>query len=206
MTSIPRRHRAPWGDLRFLIGILLVVVSITGVWLLVASADTATPVLQATRTIVEGQPLVSDDFQVAEVALGGLTDDYLAPQQLESGRVAARTIESGELLRSSAAIAADDTRRTTVVVETGTPIPTEVDAGTVVELWTVPVREDGRSHDSPRLLLADAIVGEVTEADGMLSDGSTSVELVVDRAHVAEVLAEITGGSALAIVPVGSRP
>jgi hypothetical protein len=206
MTTIPRPRRAPWGDLRFLIGLLLVIVSIAGVWLLLSSADSATPVLQATRTIVQGEPLASDDFQVADVGLGGITEDYLAPQDLEPGHVAGRTIGAGELLPASAAADAESLSLTTVVVETATPLPGEVAPGTVVELWTAPLSEDGRAHDAPRLLLADAIVGDVKKPDGMLADGHTAVELVIDREQIAEVLTEITGGSSLAIIPVGGRP
>lgn len=203
MTTISRPRRAFWGDVRFLIGIALVAISITGVWMILSSSDSATPVLQATRTIVQGEAMVSSDFQVVDVGLGGLTDDYLAPEDLEAGRVAARTIVSGELVPRTASADADDSRSTTIVVET-TGIPDDVDAGTVVELWQAPLLEDGRAHDAPRILVADVIVGEVLESEGMLADSGSAVELVIDRADVAEVLAAITSGASLSIVPIGA--
>jgi hypothetical protein len=204
MTTISRPRRAFWGDVRFLIGIALVALSITGVWMILSSSDSATPVLQATRTIVQGEAMVSSDFQVVDVGLGSLTDDYLAPEDLQAGHVAARTIVRGELVPRTASADADDSRSTTIVVESTTGIPDDVAAGTVVELWQAPLLDDGRAHDAPRILVADVIVGEVLESEGMLADSGSAVELVIDRADVAEVLAAITSGASLSIVPIGA--
>lgn len=204
MTFLSRPRTAFWADIRFVIGIVLVALSIAGVWLIVSSAGRTTPVLQANRTIVQGEALVSADFQVVEVGLGPLTEDYLAPQDIEPGLVAARTLTEGELVPTTALGEAESSRTTTIVIESSTGIPAEVTAGTVVELWQAPPLEDGRSYDAPRILVGDVIVSTVVEAEGMLSSDATSVEVVIDRADVGDVLAAITGGSVLSVVPVGS--
>jgi len=74
----------------------------------------------------------------------------------------------------------------------------------VVELWQAPPLDDGRTHDAPRILVADAIVSDVVESDGMLAADTVGVEVVVDRTDVADVLAAITGGSLLSVVPAGA--
>lgn len=204
MAFLSRRRRAFRGDARFVIGIALVAISITGVWLLVSTADDVTPVLQANRTITQGDVLTADDFQVAEVGLGVLADRYIAPGELGPGQIAARTLQKGELVPTSATIAASTARSTTVVVESSTPIPHDIDAGSLVELWSAPPLDDGRSYDAPRILVADAIVRDVVEAEGMLAATGASVELAIDRADVADVLAAVTGGAALSVVPIGS--
>lgn len=204
MTMLSRSRRAFWGDARFLIGLALVALSIGGVWLVVSTAGATTPMLQATRTIVEGEPLASGDFQVVEVNLAGLTGDYLGPQDLRPGDVAARTVSEGELIPATAAADPAQMRTTTIVVESGTGIPKEVVAGTVVELWSAPPLDDGRTFESPRILVTDVIVSAVIDSEGMLASDGTSVEVVIDRADVADVLAAITGGSVLSIVPVGA--
>jgi hypothetical protein len=79
-----------------------------------------------------------------------------------------------------------------------------VAAGSVIELWHSPPVDDGGSQGPPRILVADAIVTSVTKAEGMLSADGTTAEIVIDRADVAEVLAAITGGSVLSVVPIGS--
>lgn len=204
MSKFVRSRRAVWGDARFLIGIAVVALSIGGVWAVVSSSGTTTPVLQATRTIALGEALVSEDFRVVEVGLGTVTDRYLAPQELHAGQVASRTVFAGELLATSAAESADANRTTTIVVESSTGIPADVAAGSVIELWHSPPVDDSGSQGPPRILVADAIVTSVTKAEGMLSADGTTAEVVIDRADVAEVLAAITGGSVLSVVPIGS--
>ncbi|MFS0911345.1 SAF domain-containing protein [Microbacterium sp. 179-I 3D2 NHS] len=204
MAVLSRPQRAFWGDVRFLVGIVLVALSVGGVWLLVAASDATTPVLQAKRTITPGEILEAGDFQVIEVGLGPVTGDYLAPQDLEPGRIASRTLQKGELVPSGVLADAAESRRTTVVVESSTSLPEDVVAGTVVEVWHAPPLDDGRSFDEPRILVAEVIVRAVVEADGMLAAEETQVELVIDRADVAEVLSAITGGSTLSVVPVRS--
>lgn len=199
----PRTRRAWFGDVRFLVGVALVILSVAGVWLLVSSSRQTTPVLQTTRTLVPGEEISSADFQVVEVGLGALTDSYLAPQDLDAGMVATRTVPKGELVPRTATGTAEEAGRTTVVVAS-TALPAGVDAGTVVELWHAPLLEDGRSFDAPRILIADAVVATVAESEGMLSQAEVHVELVIDRADVADVLAAITGGAALSIVPAGA--
>ncbi|TFB17657.1 hypothetical protein E3V93_14005 [Microbacterium sp. 3H14] len=203
MPFLSRPRRAFWGDLRFLIGIALVALSITAVWLIIDTADDAEPVLRADHTIVEGETLTADDFQVVEVGLGLLSDDYLGPEDLRSGQIAARTIEKGEIVPLSSLTDADRSRKTTIVIESNTGIPEEVEPGTVVEVWHAPPIDDGRSHEAPRILVADVIVRDVIEPDGVLASAGTRLELVIDRSDAAEVLAAVTGGSALSVLPVG---
>ncbi|WP_341957060.1 hypothetical protein [Microbacterium sp. LWH13-1.2] len=207
MHKFARTRRAVWGDVRFLIGIALVVLSIGGVWAVVSSAGATTPVLQANRTIVRGEALVSGDFQIVEVGLGAITDRYLAPQDLHPGQVASRTVAAGELMSETAAEDADASRTTTIVVDSSTGVPADVATGSVVELWHArPAGDENNAQATPRILVSEAIVASVTRTDGMLATDATMVEVVVDRAEVAEVLGAITGGSVLSVVPIGARP
>lgn len=198
-----RARRPFFGDIRFLVGLILVVLSIAGVWLLVSSSRQTTPILQAMRTIVPGDAIDSADFQIVEVGLGSLTETYLAPQDVEPGSIATRTLTKGELVPLSA-IGDQDSSRTTTVVVSSTALPEGLQAGTVVELWHAPLLEDGRTTAAPRVLVGDAIVAAVAESEGMLSASRTDVEVVIDRADVAEVLAAISGGSTISIVPAGA--
>ncbi|KJQ55867.1 SAF domain-containing protein [Microbacterium sp. SA39] len=204
MAVLSRPRRAFWGDVRFLIGIVLVILSISGVWLIVSASDDAVAVLQAHRNITEGEALSSGDFQVVEIGLGALADDYLGPQDLQPGQVASRTLKKGELVPVSAAVDAADNRSTTIVVESSTGIPEALAAGSVIEVWHAPPLEDGRTYDTPRILVADVIVHAVLEEDGMLDDAGAQIEIVIDRSDVADVLAAVTGGSSLSVVPVRS--
>lgn len=202
MTS-SRARRPFFGDLRFLIGLVLVIVSIAGVWLLISTSRRTTPVLQTTRTVLPGESVTSADFRVVDVGLGGLEGAYLAPQDLEPRSIAVRTLAAGELV-SRTSVEDEERSRTTTVVVSSMTIPAGMDAGTPVELWHAPMLEDGRTPDDPRILVGDAIVSRVAETEGMLSQSRTDVELVIDRSDVARVLAAITGGSIMSIVPAGA--
>lgn len=204
MTTIPRSSRRFWGDLRFLVGIALIAASIAGVWLVVSSARQTSPALQATRTIVPGDVLSSDDFRVVDVALGSVTGEYLTPATLTPGIVAARTIREGELVPESATGEADAMRTTSVVISIGVGVPETVRTGSSVEVWAAPVREEGRGFDAPRILLSQATVADVSTEDAMLSQAQATLELVIERSEVADVLEAIAGGSALSIVPLGA--
>ncbi|CAH0128918.1 SAF domain-containing protein [Microbacterium foliorum] len=206
MHRFVRPRRAVWGDARFLIGIALVLLSIGGVWAVVSSAGATAPILQASRTIVRGEALTSDDFQIVEVGLGGVTSRYVAPQDLQPGRIAAKTVTEGELLAHSAVEDVDAGRTTTVVVESGPGIPADVGAGSDVELWAAPPSDDGTAQEPPRILVADAIVTSVSKSESVLASGGSTVEVVIERADVAAVLGAITGGSVLAVVPIGATP
>ena len=203
MTTPTRARRTPWADARFFIGVALVVLSIVGVWLIVDASRSTTPVLRADRTIVPGEALSSADFSVVEVSLGTAEDQYLAPQDLTAGHIATRAVAEGELLSAAAVGDADDARTTTIVVESSVGLPAEIDAGTVVELWQAPPLEEG--YDEPRILVADVTVASLVDSEGMMTQDRPAVELVIDRADVADVLSAITGGAALSIVPLGSR-
>ncbi len=194
------RPRAFWADARFLLGIVLVVASVAGVWFVVAASRQTVPVFAATRTIVPGQVVTGDDVRLVEVALGQLTDTYLRSGGLADGVVATRTIESGELVPESAVGAADDARTASVVLRSASDVPSTVDAGTVVEVWAAPLVERG-VYDVPRILVADAIVVTVTRDDSMIGGGSAALEVVIPRADVALTLAAMADGSSLSIVP-----
>lgn len=201
LSRSPRRFR---GDARFAVGIVLVLASIAGVWFVLTSSDQAVPVLQARRTIARGEVLRAADFGTVDVALGAVSDEYLRPDQLPAGQVAVRTLTEGELVPRTAMTAASDSRTTTVVVESSVGLPEDVAAGTEVEIWQAPLREDGRSYDEPRILVGDVVVRAVLEPEGLLAENAAELEIVIDRSDVAAVLAAVTGGAALSVVPVGA--
>lgn len=199
-TPARSRPRAFWADIRFLVGVGLVVASIVGVWIVVSSARQTTPVFSAARTIVPGEVVESGDLQVVEVALGRLEETYASPATLAPGTVALRTVHVGELVPQSALGDAETLRSTNVVLRSATDIPVAVVPGSTVEVWEAPQIERG-AFDTPRILVADATVVSVSRDDSMIGSAGTAVELVIGRADVTGALAAVAGGSRLSIVP-----
>lgn len=193
-------RRAFWGDARFFLGVLLIVVSVAGVWLVVAASRTTVPVYAAARTIVPGETIASGDVRVVDVALGTLADTYLRPGELDGAAVATRTIHTGELVPAESVGDPDAARTTSVVVRSAVDVPASVEPGAVVEVWAAPLLEGG-DYDVPRILVADATVVSVTRDDSMLGGGAAALELVIPRADVAATLAAMADESALSVVP-----
>ncbi|WP_460774874.1 SAF domain-containing protein [Microbacterium sp. GXF7504] len=202
MTSTtPRpRARSVWVDPRFLIGIVVVAVSIAGVWFVVASARQTAPVLVAARTLVAGEPVRSGDVRVTEVALGTVADDYAVPGALADDAVALRTVPAGELVPVDAVGTAEAVRTTVVVVPSGTAVPAAVAAGTRVEVWVAPAGTDG-AVEPPRILVADATVARLVADEALVASRGASLELVVPRADVPDLLAALAADAVLSVVP-----
>lgn len=200
------RPRAFWADIRFLLGIALVVVSVAGVWLVVAAARHTVPVFAAARTIVPGDVVDADDLRVVEVSLGPFADTYASPASLQPGAVATRTISAGELVPRESMGDAAGTRTTRVVVRTAAEIPAAVGPGSAVEVWAADQLERGL-YDTPRILVADATVASVSADRSMMGGDGSAVELVIARADVADTLAAIAGDARVSIVPsTGGAP
>ncbi|WP_127820532.1 SAF domain-containing protein [Microbacterium sp. CPCC 204701] len=205
--SVTENVRAPrrafWGDARFFLGILLVVASVAGVWLVVAAARQTAPTYAAARTIVPGEVISAGDLRVVDVALGPLGDTYVSADDLDDAAVATRTIAAGELVPTASVGAADSARTTSVVVRSTVDVPASVTAGTVVEVWSAPPLGQGE-YDEPRILVADATVVSVTRDDSMIGGGAAALELVIPRADVAATLAAMADEAALSVVPTGA--
>lgn len=194
------RPRAFWGDIRFFLGIVLVIASVAGVWFVISAARQTAPVFAAGRTIVPGEVVSASDLRVVDVALGEVRDAYLQPEALTDGLVATRTIPSGELVPHSAVGEAAESRTTSVVLRSAVDVPASVEAGSVVEVWAAPLVEPG-TYDVPRILVADATVVSVTRDDSMIGGGSAALELVIPRADVAAALEAMADQSALSVIP-----
>lgn len=196
--TVRPRPRAFWADARFLLGLALIVASVAGVWLVVATARQSAPVFAAARTLVPGEEVTAADLRVVEVTLGAVSATYASPAALTPGAVALRTVPEGELVPLSALGDRAAETRTTVVVRTDTDVAASVDAGADVEVWVAPAEGAGE----PRILVPRATVVSVTRDDALVARAAVSLELVVARAEVPAVLAALADGSALAVVPI----
>ncbi len=199
-VSARPRPRAFWADLRFLLGIALIVVSVIGVWFVVAAARQTAPVFAAASTIVPGQSVKADDLRVVEVALGQIQESYASPATLQPGSVATRTIPAGELVPRDAVGDAARARTTTIVLHSASDVPASVTTGSAVEVWAAAPLDRG-AFDTPRILVGAATVASVDRDRTMMGSGGTAVEIVIARADVAAALAAVADGSNLSIVP-----
>lgn len=201
-----RLRRTTWRDPRLGVGVLLVAGSVAlGTWAVDDAAGT-TAVYAARTDLTPGDPVDVDALVVREVRLGAPEEHYLLVEDgLPAGAVAARTVGAGELVPRAAVGVSDDVDARPVVIPLGLTVPADLGPGTMVDLWlTPPDARAGTTDDAvpPTLLAADLVVAEVLE-DSSIFDGGTgvSVELLVPRLTLPDVLAALSSEGDLVVVP-----
>jgi len=188
-------------DPRLVIGLVLVVGSTAGVWGLVASLDDGAEVYAVRATVTPGQRLAASDFVPTTVRLGRALDRYVAAGSVPGeGVLVTRTIEAGELVPRSAVTTGDQVDASTVVVTTRGALPSGLEAGSLVDLWSAPATDEG-SPGAPGILISGAEIVKVLAADGgLLPAQQAEVELRVTHDEVGLVLTAIAAGDALDLV------
>src|SRR5699024_181713 len=133
-SRLAARARPAWRDVRFLLGILLIVASVSGVWAVVHAGRQTHPVLLAQATLVPGQSITAAAVVEVEVQLGASAERYLVASDLDAAPVAARVVREGEFVPASAVVEPDELDVTTVVVRSTLGVPEGIVAGAGVEL------------------------------------------------------------------------
>lgn len=192
-------------DLRFVIGVALVVASVAGVWLVVSAARATTAVAAASEAILPGQRVDATHVHPVDVALGASAQEYLTVAEVEAGATAVRGVGAGELVPRAALAVGTAADTTVVVVQSAVAVPAAVGPGTAVEVWITPIDED-RKAQQPRILVAEATVASTpSSGSSMVRGAATTLELVVPRSAVAAVLEATAADALLSVVPIGGR-
>lgn len=202
-TASGRRRGAV--DMRLVVGLALVAVSVAGVVGLVGALDDRTTVYAAASALSPGDRIGRGDLVARSVSLDGSDALYLREGDVPpDGLVVVRAVRDGELLPRAAVGDAAGVRSTALVLELTSPASSSVRPGATVDVWASPADADGRGFGAPVVLVADAVVVRVVEDDGLVSAGGAGgVEVLVPRGRVARVLQAQAGGDALAVVPAG---
>lgn len=202
MAALTGSRRRFVFDPRFVVGVALVVASVAGVWWVVSAADRTVPVYAARTTLPEGSTVRAGDLAVVHVRLGDSARLYERPSPRGVGKaVLVRTVAAGELLPVAAVHKGGDAGTTTVVVPARAPLPRSVAVGEKADIWSAQ-RLDRDGFGPPAVLVPAATVVAVSESTGLAADRSTvSVELRVPARTVAPVLAALTGGDSVSVLP-----
>jgi hypothetical protein len=202
-----RRLELPsWRDLRLVVGLVLVLLSVAGGLRLVSTFDDSTPVYAATRDLLPGQQVGSADVVAVPVRMGEHLQGYVdGSAPLAPGTYLARPVAAGELVPASALVTAREALDKTVSVPVDVAAARTLAAGAVVDVWVSPRdREElGEAYGDPRLLLPGAVVDRVpAETTGLGAGlGRAAVQVVVPADRVGEVIAAVDQGSRVTLVP-----
>lgn len=201
-TTGVHRGKRFWFDPRFVIGLLLVVASVAGVYAVVAAAEKGVEVYVARSGLVVGQTVHPHDLQVKHVRLGVLESHYAIQGAIpEDGAVMTRTIAQGEMVPTAALGTADDGTHTTIVLTATGQLAGTIETGSVVDVWSAQEIEHGQ-YEVPSVLVGSARIVRIVKDDSIVAGGRTfSVEVRIPAAKTANVLEAIANTDVISLVP-----
>ena len=231
-TAVSRRPFSKAGraapDLRLVLGVLLVVGSVAGVYAIVAAADRRVTVYAAASALTPGERIDAGDLVQRSVALDGADRLYLAVGRIPSGGlVVTQPVAKGELLPTSSVDSSSGVRSTSLVLQLATRVSGAVVPGATIDIWAAadpdavgtvtasntpgdPATDSMDSAPSagtvaPTVIVSAATVVKVLDDSGGFSVASTgsSVEVLVPRSKVARLLQAIAQKASLSVVPAG---
>ncbi len=191
-------------DLRFAIGIALVLASVLGVSMLIQSLNRTVPVYVVGSAIATGDAVTIDALRIVQLNLGEATENYLTPADDIADLLATRPLQPGELVAKSGLGSAAAEDSITTVIEVSGELPAGVAVGRTVDVWAAP---DGSMRleqtVAPTAVLSGVEVVRVATSDGFASGASTTVEVRIPRGKLQGVLLAQSMGLAFTIVSVG---
>ena len=196
-------HSHFWFDPRFAIGLVLVVVSLVGVWLLVSGAERSIGVYAARAPLAVGDQVDASDFALTPVRFEDADNLYLTPDAFPvEGLLITRSIAAGELIPTAAVGTRAGGSVTSVVIEIDGKLAASIGPGAVVDIWSAREGDSGE-YGPPSVLVAEASVVRLVEATGIIAGGSgQEIEVLVPKDKVAAVLEAVANSDSLALVPV----
>ena len=204
-SGVPsKRGRGVRLDPRLIIGIVLVVGSVAGVWAIVTTVDDTVEVYITPEVLVPGERIGAAQLVVQRATLPSRGAQYLRPGDVPAGGlVVLRAVGEGEVISHAAVGSARGIRLSAVVVETGGLLPRAVRAGASVDLWSASVGEGGEVG-APAVIASEAIVVRLVASDSIVgTTDATAVELLIPDDRVARVIETLARGDALAVIPTG---
>lgn len=177
-SPTPRRIATPrWLDLRLVVGVVLVLVSVALGARIVSAAGATYGVVAADTDLSAGKVLSTGDLHLAQVRLPGHGKGvYLSRIRDAVGRQLTRDVSSGELLASDAVSPAAS--RTTLTVPLASGAAPTLTNGERIEIWV------STPTCPSTVLLPDVTVQKVTKsASGTFGSGDDGQNVVISVAQ-----------------------
>jgi hypothetical protein len=173
-SPTPRRARTPtWLDLRLVVGVFLVVVSLVIGGLVITRADATRRVWAVTHDVDSGSTITAADLAPVKIRLAHGDQLYLSADSTDAvvGMTVNRPISAGELLPRAALVSAAPAMTITVPL-TSDQAPT-ISRGQLITLWV------STKTCQARVVVAGAAVQEVDAAGGGSFGTSSAFNVVV---------------------------
>ncbi|NHN54542.1 hypothetical protein G9U51_01950 [Calidifontibacter sp. DB0510] len=202
-----RLTRPSWRDGRLVAGVLLLVLATLLGALTLRHFDSSVQVLQATRTLVPGEPVRSGDLKVVKVRLDSGGAAYLRAGRPLGGRTVVREIRAGELVPASALASNAQLTTKAVAVPVDPAQAAALVRGSVVDVWVARKTAGATGttdFQNPTREVMRAMVARVPGSQSGLSvaSGNGYVQVLVPDAKVAGLIAAMNSGGKITLVPV----
>lgn len=201
-----RLQRPSWRDPRLLVGMLLVLGSVTVGGVVTAAADTTLPVYVAARTLVPGTVLDRSALEVVHARLDTSQPRYLSAESAPPpGRVVVRPVPAGDLVPLSAVGSREDVDLRPVSV----PVPPEgseqVQPGVLVDVWVAarqPQRGVGVFAPPRRVATAVEVAGRSMRQGALGTSTTTAAQLLLGPNVLPQVIEAVDNEARITLVPV----
>lgn len=178
-TTAPRLKRPSWKDPRLIVGILLVLASVSAVVALVGTADRTIDVYAAKEPIDVGQKITRDSLMTVKVRLDDVESSYVTAENgLPEGKVAVQRVARNQLLPQESLGVPDALNRKPVAITVEDTLPAQAIAGSRVDVW-VALPDARNGFAEPTLLLPGAEIAQVTLGSSALGSSKSTVVLVL---------------------------
>ncbi len=168
-----RRLRQPsWLDLRLIMGVLLVLVSVLLGAKVIAAADRSVQVWALARGASAGTVLTAPDLRPARVRLFDSADAYLRVVQSPAGRTLIRSMRAGELLPRSAIVPTAPGAIVSIPVQPGNA--PGLARGQLIDVWSTS-KTCAPVQVLSRVPVQDVRIG----GGGALSVNPTAIQVIV---------------------------
>ena len=182
-----------------LLGLLLIALSVAGVWFAIESNDKTEDYLVAARPASSGSMVTADSFRVTHFNLSTSSNLYLRPGQVPVGSYLLNTVDVGQLIpKGSVATSIIDARQP-VIISSTMPVPANLKVGDFVDVWVSAAIENNNFAPSVTLV-RDAEITDIIEPSGVMADQTPRVQVLVPVVSVAPILDAIASKGALSLV------
>jgi hypothetical protein len=185
------QQRATLQDIRFWLGLILVIGSATVGARLLGSASHRVPAVVAAHSLAEGTTVTTADLEVVSVAVPNVVSIVTSPDELV-GKVLAQPLNAGSLLSPS--VVADSggaTTRTIALPIRAGHLP-NISRGSLVDVWVTPSLEGVAAPGPATRVVADALVADAPIDVDPTSD--TSISLQVSNENVQPLVQAMRDG------------
>lgn len=173
-----RLRTSGWLNLRLVLGVVLVLVSVLLGARVIGAADSSVLVWSMRQDIAAGTTLTADDLSPARVRLWSDADRYLRTGTSPIGRTLTRAIGAGELLPRAALTAGAPGRLVSLPVPS-LHAPDSLRRGQLVDVFATAKSASAVASNGTVRVLAGAPVQSVLAPRGGLVGGGTDIAVMV---------------------------